>query len=216
MSSFGKFLETQDRLSRRGEATTSASRVRFRYSMFALVSAALALQPGQAGLSRRDLLRFGTGATAAALMPAAVANAVSARTGASSVFTGEYDDPKHPGCLRSVKVVGAKLGADGRKERTPTAQVKGVDQTPGLQNACEGTPELANVWKLEGKVSEAGDTITVDFSPKTQGRVGKLVGTYDNFGGAEGILWPDGNKWTKVPGGTPSRRPPLATLNSGD
>jgi len=29
-----------------------------------------------------------------------------------------------------------------------------------------------------------------------------------------GIKFPDGNKWTKVPGGTPERRPKKATLTS--
>ena len=72
------------------------------------------------------------------------------------MFTGEYDDPKHPGCLRSVKVVGAKLGADGRKQRNPTAYVKGVDSLPkGTEpKTCTGTPTLADVWSLEGKVSD--------------------------------------------------------------
>jgi hypothetical protein len=180
--------------------------------MLALVTAGLSLQTGIDGcLTRRSLL----GAASAALLPAGAAYAVSARTGQSSVFTGEYDDPKHPGCLRSVKVVGAKVGADGRKLRTPAAYVKGVDQLGNVPKTCEGTPTIGDVWKLEGKVSEAGDTITVDFSPKTEGRVGLLVGKYDEFNG-EGIVWPDGNKWTKVPGGTPSRRPPAVTLNSGD
>ena len=78
------------------------------------------------------------------------------------------------------------------------------------------------------------------FTAKTEGKVGLLVGKYDDFNGA-GIVrvtrlnahhrrpllysscslsraqvFPDGNKWTKVAGGTPSRRPPAVTLNSGD
>merc|ERR1719258_721470 len=129
------------------------------------------------------MLRFGSGATAAAILPASVANAVKAQTGASSVFTGEYDDPKHPGCLRSVKVVGAKMGPDGRKQRNPTAYVKGVDSLPAGGKSCTGTPTLEDVWKLEGKVSEDGESITIDFSPKTEGRVGVLVGKYDDFNG---------------------------------
>jgi len=179
-----------------------------------LVASALSLQPG--GLSRRELLtnRLLPGA-AAALLPASAAHAVSARTGQSSPFTGEYDDPNHPGCLRSVKIVGAKMGPDGRKLRTPTAYVKGVDQTKG-EKACSGTPELASVWKLEGVVTEDGETLSVDFAPKTEGRVGMLKATYDELGGVPGIAWSDGNKWTKVAGGTPDRRPPAVTLNSGE
>ena len=161
--------------------------------------------------SRRGFL-LGVGGAAIAAAPNA-AHAVSARTGAASVFTGEYDDPKHPGCLRSVKVVGAKMGPDGRKQRNPTAYVKGVDSLPAGGKSCTGTPTLEDVWKLEGKVSEDGESITIDFSPKTEGRVGVLVGKYDDFNGG-GILFPDGNKWTKVAAGTPSRRPPAVTLST--
>jgi len=174
--------------------------------------------------SRRELLaQFVAGAAAVAPL---AANAVSARTGAASVFTGEYDDPNHPGCLRSIKVVGPKVGVDGRKGRNPVAYVKGVDETTPGTKRCDATPTLEQVWKLEGKVSEQAQldgkesdevpTILIDFAPKTEGRVGALLGKYDTFGGAPGIVFPDGNKWTKVANGTPSRRPPLTQLNSGD
>jgi len=139
------------------------------------------------------------------------ASAASARTGLASVFTGEYDDPKHPNCLRSVKVVGASMGPDGRRRREPSAYVKGVDNAKGT-SACTDTPELASVWKLEGKVAEAGDKIYIDFSPK--GGPKDLVGTWDTFGGTPGIVFTDGNKWTKVAEGTPERRPPAVTLSS--
>jgi len=162
-------------------------------------------------VSRREFLAAPLAAAVLGLPQAA--SAVSARTGQSSLFTGEYDDPGHPGCLRSVKVVGAKVGPDGRKERTPAAYVRGVDNAEGTKS-CSGTPELASVWKLDGKVSEDGQSIFIDFSPK--GGPKNLVGKYDDLGGDAGIVFPDGNKWTKVAGGTPSRRPPAVTLNSGD
>ena len=162
--------------------------------------------------SRREFISCLAAAPLAALAPAA-AGAVSARTGQSSPFTGEYDDPNHPGCLRSVKVVGAKIGPDGRKERRPTAYIKGVDSLPkGTKGCLPGVqPTLADVWSLEGKVSEDGESISIDFSPKTNGRVGLLVGKLDDFNG-QGIAFPDGNKWTKVAAGTPERRPPAITL----
>merc|ERR1719437_277778 len=95
----------------------------------------LAAQPSVAlQLSRRDTL--------ASLFSSA------ARTGLSSVFTGEYDDPKHPNCLRSIKVVGAAMGPDGRRRREPAAYVKGVDNAKGTPS-CADNPELASVWKLE-------------------------------------------------------------------
>jgi len=37
---------------------------------------------------------------------------------------------------------------------------------------------------------------------------------FDEFNGQPGILFPDGNKWTKVNGGTPDRRPPNETLKA--
>jgi hypothetical protein len=179
--------------------------------MLALVSAALAFNVDGGALSRRAALSQAIGFGAVTLAPLA-ANAVSARTGLSSPFTGEYDDPMHPECLRSVKVVGAKQGPDGRRERRPSAYIKGVDNAEGTK-ACSGTPDLSSVWNLEGKVSEDGETIVIDFSPK--GGPNRVVGTYDDLGSAPGIVFPDGNKWTKVAGGTPKRRPINPTLNSG-
>jgi hypothetical protein len=175
-------------------------------------------KPGNTlGATRRSILSFGAVAgSAAALLGADRASAVSARTGLSSVFTGEYDDPNHPGCLRSIKVVGGKEGPDGRR-RGPTAVVKGVDDN------CKA-PELKDVWSLSGSISKSedgDDTIFIDFSPKgTHGtsayvlrtccletrvshRTGgpkNLKGTFDTFGSIPGITFPDGNKWTKVHG----------------
>ena len=170
--------------------------------------------------SRRQFLTRLAAAVPAVTAPLA-ASAVAARTGLSSPFTGEYDDPNHPGCLRSVKVVGAKLDAAGRRG-PPLAYVKGEDRLPAgsSKNACPAgvKPTLADVWNLEGKVSvvDGVDTITIDFAPKTEGRVGVLAGKYDDFNGQPGILFPDGNKWLKVANGTPDRRPPNDTLNSGE
>ena len=55
------------------------------------------------------------------------------------------------------------MGPDGRRERTPAAVVKGVDKAEGTKS-CLGTPELASVWKVDGKVSEDGETISIDVS----------------------------------------------------
>lgn len=157
-----------------------------------LVVMSLSFSPGSLS-TRRDLLaQFVAGAAAAAPL---AAHAVSARTGTSSVFTGEYDDPNHPGCLRSVKVVGPKVDPAGRKGRNPVAYVKGVDTTVPGKYMCDRVPELSEVWKLEGKVSEDGESISIDFSPKTKGEVGMLIGKWDTFG-SPGITFPDGNKCT--------------------
>merc|ERR1712087_226346 len=172
-------------------------------SRLCFMSLVLAIDPCSAlkmSFSRRDALAaaaFGAGVPFPAF-------AASARTGLASVFTGECDDPKHPNCLRSIKVVGASMGPDGRRRREPTAFVKGVDNAKGT-SGCADLPELASVWKLEGKVAESGDKIYIDFAPK--GGPKDLVGTWDTFGGTPGIVFTDGNKWTKVANGTPERRP---------
>lgn len=142
--------------------------------------------------SRRDVIARAMAAPLVALVPASAH--------AASVFTGEYDDPKHPGCLRSIKV-------DGGRSRT--AYVSGVDGLPEkTTKKCpaelKATP--ADLWKLEGTVAADGKTISIDFSPKTNGRVGLLEGKYEDGG----IVFPDGNKWTKVVKGTPERRPPAS------
>ena len=64
--------------------------------------------------SRRAVLSNAAASFAVLAAPSA-ALAVSARTGLEAPFTGEYDDPKASGCLRSVKVVGPKMGPDGRR-----------------------------------------------------------------------------------------------------
>ena len=62
---------------------------------------------------------FGQLAGAAALVAGAGEANAALKTGASSVFTGDYDDPNHPGCLRQVKVVGAPLKGDGTRSAYP-------------------------------------------------------------------------------------------------
>lgn len=64
------------------------------------VGSSSALQIG-APQGRRAFLSQLAAAGALAASPMA-AHAVSARTGLSSPFTGEYDDKNHPGCLRSI------------------------------------------------------------------------------------------------------------------
>merc|ERR1719201_2200122 len=113
----------------------------YRILLACLVVGSSALSLG-AGATRRDAIAGAFGAASAAavtLVAPRAAHAVSARTGLSSVFTGEYDDPNHPGCLRSVKVVGGVMKADGTRAK-PTAVVKGLDDVcsdPQLSRVCE-------------------------------------------------------------------------------
>jgi hypothetical protein len=81
-----------------------------------------------------------------------------------------------------VKVVGAKLDASGRKG-PPLAYVKGVDGLPASSKTCPKgqKPGLGDVWSSNGKVSvdqDGVDTITIDFTEKTGGKVGLLTGKH--------------------------------------
>ena len=144
-------------------------------------------------VQRRQALGGALGGAAALVAPQA-AFAEKARAGAASPFTGDFDDPQHPGCLRSVKVVGASMKPDGTRSRFNGVIVKGTDGT------CKDRPERKDVWTLEGKLM-SDSTIVVDFSPK--GGPKSLEGKWDK----NGIVFPDGNKWAKVNGGTPKRFP---------
>jgi len=97
-------------------------------------------------------------------------------------FSGSYNDPKHPNCLRVINVVG------------DNAILKGSDGNPGCNEDGSGGKQ----WTLKGKVD--GRNIKVDFSRKGGPR--NAVGMWEsaevpNVQGTErGIRWPDGNKWT--------------------
>ena len=93
------------------------------------------------GLNRRQI--FGLMGAGAAALVAEKANASSARTGASSPFTGFYDDPNHPNCLRQVKVVGAPLRGDGTRSAYPVVEVTGYDGK-GNGATCTDRPTVSN------------------------------------------------------------------------
>lgn len=152
---------------------------------------------------------FGQAAGAAAILVAGAPDAQAAlKTGAASVFTGDYDDPNHPGCLRQVKVVGAPLRADGTRSKFPVVEVTGYDGK-GESAMCTDRPTRSDLWKLQGKLLSDSEGV-IDFSAK--GGPANLKATYDG-----GIVFPDGNKWTKVAGGTNDRRPAdMSTLKSSD
>mmetsp|Transcript_39509 Transcript_39509/g.95560 ORF Transcript_39509/g.95560 Transcript_39509/m.95560 type:complete len:177 (+) Transcript_39509:73-603(+) len=150
---------------------------------------------------------FGQAAGAAAILVAGAPDAQAAlKTGASSVFTGDYEDPNHPGCLRQVKVVGAPQRADGSRSAYPVLEVTGYDGK-GEAAMCSDRPTRGDLWKIQGKLLSNSDAV-IDFSPK--GGPASLKASYDG-----GIVFPDGNKWTKIAGGTNDRRPEdMSTLKS--
>ena len=149
---------------------------------------------------------FGQLAGAAALVAGAGEANAALKTGAASIFTGDYDDPNHPGCLRQVKVVGAPLRADGTRSAYPVIEVTGFDGK-GESAMCSDRPAREDLWKIQGKL-KSNTEATIDFSPK--GGPENLLAKFD-----DGIVFPDGNKWTKVAGGTNDRRPKdMSTLKS--
>lgn len=175
-----------------------------------LASSASALAPPKQQQSRRQLLGslLGAGVVAAAVVVAPQeASATKSKTGLGSVFTGDYDDPNHPGCLRQVKVVGAPLRGDGTRSPYPVVEVKGWDGKEG-DKMCKDRPDRSEIWTIQGKLNSKTNA-SFDFSPK--GGPASLPGIFED----NGIVFPDGNKWVKVPDGTPERRPAdMSTLKS--
>lgn len=161
---------------------------------------------------RRALLQGLGGAVVGAavtLGTAAVgpADAAVAQTGASSPWTGFYDDPNHAGCLRQVKVVGAPRRPDGTPAPFPLVEVRGYDGPQGSDVCTEPPARRDAVWTVKGPLRN--EKAVLDFSSK--GGPADLVAKYEDGG----IVFPDGNKWTKVPGGTPERLPKdMSTLKS--
>jgi len=133
-------------------------------------------------------------------------------TGERSQFTGDYNDPQHPDCLRQVKVVGSPLKGDGTRSPYPVIEVTGYDGKAGSKT-CTDRPTRDDLWKVQGTV-KTNNAAFLDFSPK--GGPTKMAVTYEDGQ----IVFPDGNKWTKVVGvnrGTPERRPKdMTTLKSED
>jgi hypothetical protein len=180
-------------------------------TVLAVTSHALSPVNKEASVSRRGALGglLGAGAAAAALVVGnpQIASATAAKTGAASPFQGDYDDPNHPSCLRQVKVVGAPLRADGSRSQYPVIEVTGYDGK-GNGAVCTDRPTRADLWKVTGTV-KSKDTAVIDFSPK--GGPANLMAKYEDGG----IVFPDGNKWTKMARGTNERRPEdMSTLKS--
>lgn len=147
-------------------------------------------------------------ATAVAIGAPESANAAGIKTGIANPFTGDYDDPNHPGCLRQVKVVGAPMRADGSRPLYAVVEVTGYDGKDG-EKICKEKPTRADLWKVVGK-TKGGDEAFLDFSVK--GGPSDLVGKWDG----SGIVFPDGNKWTKLNYAPRDRRPSdMATLSDG-
>jgi hypothetical protein len=171
-----------------------------------LAASSNALAPPAAD-RRQFLSGVAASGVAAAFGKASPASATLAKTGASSPWTGDYDDPNHPHCLRQVKVVGAPIRPDGTRSAYPVVEVRGYDGSGGGGMCTERPEKRDDIWTVKGQLRN--NQATLDFSSK--GGPKDLVAKYED----SEIVFPDGNRWKKVPGGTPDRLPKdMSTLKS--
>ncbi|KAJ1440535.1 hypothetical protein B484DRAFT_443413, partial [Ochromonadaceae sp. CCMP2298] len=114
---------------------------------------------------------------------ALVAALVSAEPLAKSVLNGDYSDPNHPSCQRTVEAQSQFL-----------AVIKGADAAGGEGASCDGTTDVA--WEVPAVLDAL--VIVANFSSK--GGPENLTGKYGDVGayGAHEIRWEDGNVWPKL------------------
>jgi len=131
------------------------------------------------------------------------------KTGAASAFTGDYDDPNHPGCLRQVKVVGAPMnGVSGTRSAFPVIEITGWDGPDGSKACTTRPPSREDLWEVKGSVKSSSSAV-IDFSLKSGPP--DLLAKYEDGG----IVFPDGNKWKKVSEKKDRRPKEMSTLSSG-
>jgi len=129
----------------------------------------------------------------AAIAAPSAANAVAPGTPKQAhEWFGAYSDPQHPMCRRIL-----------RFDQTTYLSiiVEGKDGNPGCEKE-KGTQK----WIIRANYKSGADTMTFDFSPK--GGPSDVVGKWDK----DGIIFPDGNKWTMVY----KMPPPAAALPNVD
>jgi len=131
------------------------------------------------------------------------------KTGAANSFTGDYDDPNHPGCLRQVKIVGGPLNGSGTRSAYPVMEITGWDGDGNTKTCTTRPPSRDNLWLVKGSV-RSPSTALVDFSRRGGPAEPSLV-TYES----DGIVFPDGNQWKKIPEQKDRRPKDLSTLSDG-
>ena len=115
-----------------------------------------------------------------------IATIATAAATTSKVFAGNFSDPNHPGCARTITTNGM------------TGSVFGSDAAGGEGAACDGKTDvrwgpLKAVFEIDPP-PETGAKINVDFSSK--GGPPQLTGEWN--ASALAINWADGNSWTAV------------------
>ena len=113
-----------------------------------------------------------------------VSHVAHAKESPVTVFAGDYYDPNHPGCPRSIDARGVVSGFDP----VPFARGRGCR---GVKKAdLERTSEKFKKWSVRSKIS--GNEITIDFNAK-DGSGEKVTGRWTG----NGIALPDGTTWRK-------------------
>lgn len=102
----------------------------------------------------------------------------------ASVFAGEYYDPNHPGCPRSIDAKGVVRGLD------PVPFKRGRGCRGVKKSDLAKTSEKFKAWSIKSKIS--GDEIFIDFNQK-DGSGEKVTGKWTG----SGIALPDGTVWKK-------------------
>ena len=98
------------------------------------------------------------GVAGAAFLASAQPASAAMKTGGANPFTGDYNDPQHPDCLRQVKVVGSPLKGDGTRSPYPILEVTGYDGKGS--KTCTDRPTRDDLWKVEGTVKSADTAVS--------------------------------------------------------
>ena len=113
-----------------------------------------------------------------------VANVADAEASPVTVFAGDYYDPNHPGCPRSIDARGLVSGLD------PVPFARGRGCRGVKKSDLERTSEKFKKWSVRSKIS--GNEIVIDFDAK-DGSGEKVTGKWTG----NGIALPDGTTWRK-------------------
>eukprot|EP00931_Biecheleriopsis_adriatica_P070614 TRINITY_DN4438_c0_g1_i2.p1 TRINITY_DN4438_c0_g1~~TRINITY_DN4438_c0_g1_i2.p1 ORF type:complete len:220 (+),score=39.68 TRINITY_DN4438_c0_g1_i2:58-660(+) len=136
-------------------------------------------------VQRRDVLRT-LGLGAATALTAEVLSPSAALAGGAR-WSGEYQDPKHPGCERKIT------------KENENYVLYGTSSKDGSKDCKPGEP--VKKWALEAKPAGIDPSdpwagppkeLMIDFSAK--GGPKDAIATWDK----NGIIFPDGNRWKKL------------------
>jgi hypothetical protein len=94
-------------------------------------------------------------------------------------WSGRYKDPMHPGCKRQIHV------------STKGLEVFLNDGEPGCLKG-----EAQKKYILPTKYEAKKDTLSIDFSKK--GGPKAVIAKYEDDGKLGKLVFPDGNKWTRI------------------